>query len=197
MQSSQRRTSDATSPISSFVLTGSAPASYALVSSAKNRLMSRFPDSRMREFIRSRNSRNSFNRSDIELLPVTRVHWVADMRHTKIVATIGPASTAPEVLDALLAAGVDVFRLNFSHGTHESHREVFEAIREAAGRRARPVAILQDLSGPKIRTGPVAGGGSLTLTEGETLRIAAGDSPGEPGRIFTPFAELIQSARPG
>src|SRR5687768_18606829 len=76
MQSSQRRTSDATSPISSFVLTGSAPASYALVSSAKNRLMSRFPDSRMREFIRSRNSRNSFNRSDIELLPVTRVHWV-------------------------------------------------------------------------------------------------------------------------
>ena len=119
------------------------------------------------------------------------------MRHTKIVATVGPASTAPEVLDALLAAGVDVFRLNFSHGTHESHREVFEAIREAAGRRARPVAILQDLSGPKIRTGPVAGGGSLTLTEGDTLRIAAGDSPGEPGRIFTPFAELIQSARPG
>jgi pyruvate kinase len=119
------------------------------------------------------------------------------MRHTKIVATVGPASSAPEALDALLVAGVDVFRLNFSHGSHESHRQVFDAIRAATSARGRTVAILQDLSGPKIRTGPVAGGGSLTLIPGETLRIAPGDAPGEPGRIFTPFAELITAAQPG
>lgn len=119
------------------------------------------------------------------------------MRHTKIVATVGPASTAPDVLDRLISAGVDVLRLNFSHGSHEAHGATCHAIREAARRQGRHVAILQDLSGPKIRTGPVAGGGSLTLREGETLRILPGDAEGEPGRIFTPYAELVDSAKPG
>jgi pyruvate kinase len=70
------------------------------------------------------------------------------MRHTKIVATVGPASDSPETIEALITAGVDVFRLNFSHGTHESHAVVYRRIREAAVRADRLVGVLQDLSGP-------------------------------------------------
>jgi pyruvate kinase len=118
-------------------------------------------------------------------------------RRTKIVATLGPASTAPGAIDSLIAAGVDVFRLNFSHGTHESHAATFRAIRDASARRSRHVAILQDLSGPKIRTGLLAGGTPLDLHEGEDLRIAAGAEVGRPGRVFTPYAPLVTSARVG
>lgn len=119
------------------------------------------------------------------------------MRRTKIVATVGPASGSPEMLGALISAGVDVFRLNFSHGTHESHAEVYRAIRRVAADSGRVVAVMQDLSGPKIRTGPISGGGPLRLIEGEELRIGSGDRSGEPGRVFTPFQPLIESARPG
>jgi pyruvate kinase len=119
------------------------------------------------------------------------------MRHTKIVATIGPSSSDPAIIDRLIVAGVDVFRLNFSHGTHESHRAAFTAIRAAAARAGRHIAIMQDLSGPKIRTGLLKGGGPLTLEEGHELRLAAGDAPGEPGRIYTPYAPLVESAKPG
>ena len=119
------------------------------------------------------------------------------MRQTKIIATVGPASDRPEILDALIAAGVDVFRLNFSHGTHETHAESFRRIREAARQSGRHVAIMQDLSGPKIRTGPLAGGTPIPLKPGDELRIAHGDAPGSAGRVFTRFAELIRSANPG
>jgi pyruvate kinase len=119
------------------------------------------------------------------------------MRRTKIVATLGPASNTPAVLDALIAAGVDVFRLNFSHGTHESHAATFTMVRAAAARAQRHVAILQDLSGPKIRTGRLAGGQPIPLADGDTLRLAAGDEEGAPGRVFTPYVALIESARPG
>ncbi len=118
------------------------------------------------------------------------------MRHTKIVATVGPASAERDVLAALIAAGVDVFRLNFSHGTHDVHADLYRRIRDVAARSQRTVAVLQDLSGPKIRTGPLAVG-SLALTEGEELRIAAGDEPGARGRIFTPYAPLVASAKAG
>ena len=119
------------------------------------------------------------------------------MRQTKIIATLGPASSPPEVIDALLGAGVDIFRLNFSHGSHESHAEVYQRVRDAAARRGCVVAIMQDLSGPKIRTGPLAAGATLTLREGEELRIAEGDEPGREGLIFTPYGELVRSAKPG
>ena len=119
------------------------------------------------------------------------------MRQTKIIATLGPASSPPEVIDALLEAGVDIFRLNFSHGSHESHAEVYQRVRDAAARRGCVVAIMQDLSGPKIRTGPLAGGATLTLSEGQELRIAEGDEPGREGLIFTPYGELVRSAKPG
>ena len=120
-------------------------------------------------------------------------------RHTKIVATLGPASTVPAILDALVALGVDVFRLNFSHGTHESHGRTYHAVREAAARAGRQVAILQDLSGPKIRTGRLRGGQPVELHKGDELRLAAGaeEVEGGPGRVFTRYAELIASAQPG
>src|SRR5262244_1184452 len=110
------------------------------------------------------------------------------MRHTKIIATIGPASDSDDMLDALIAAGVDVFRLNFSHGTHESQGATFARIRAAAARARREVAILQDLSGPKIRTGLLADHKPVTVATGDHLTIATGDFVGGPGRLSTTYA---------
>lgn len=123
----------------------------------------------------------------------------AAVRHTKIIATVGPASNSVDVLKALVDAGVDVFRLNFSHGNHESHAETFKRIREVTDACGRQVAIMQDLAGPKIRTGPLSGD-PLTLKEGSTLLLAGGAAPGEPGppmRVYTPYEELVRSANPG
>ena len=119
------------------------------------------------------------------------------MRHTKIIATLGPASQSADVLAELVAAGVDVFRLNFSHGTQEGHADVFRLARDAARGARRHVAIMQDLAGPKIRTGRLAGGGPVDLTEGTALRIEAGDGEGTASRIFTAYAPLVGAARPG
>jgi pyruvate kinase len=119
------------------------------------------------------------------------------VRHTKIVATVGPSSSTRDVLAALVAAGVDVFRLNFSHGTHDSHAASFALIRDVAAAAGRHVGIMQDLSGPKIRTGAVAGGQPLELENGATIVLAAGPSACEPGRIFTPYVELVRAAQPG
>ena len=118
------------------------------------------------------------------------------MRQTKIIATIGPASESADVIRALVDAGVDVFRLNFSHGTHASHGATIERIRTAAAASGRPVAILQDLSGPKIRTGRLSGG-PLTLRAGEQLVVEVGDDAGGPGRITTTYAELPRAVHRG
>ena len=112
------------------------------------------------------------------------------MRHTKIIATVGPASTDSAVLDALIAAGVDVMRLNFSHGTQSEHAAAFDRIRAAAARADRHVAILQDLSGPKIRTGLLEGGKPIPLQKGDPLVITIGDEVGRPGRVSTTYGEL-------
>jgi pyruvate kinase len=119
------------------------------------------------------------------------------MRHTKIVATLGPASDSAPALEDLIAAGVDVVRLNFSHGTHETHRAVFGRVRQAAEKAGRPVAVLQDLSGPKIRTGVLEGGVSIPLAPGDALEIATGDGVGGPGRVFTTYAGLARSVQAG
>lgn len=119
------------------------------------------------------------------------------MRHTKIIATVGPASSEPAVIDALIAAGVDVFRLNFSHGTQAGHAGLFRQVREAAARAGRHVAILQDLSGPKIRTGRLVEGRAIPLKRGEPLVLAIGDGEGGPGRVFTSYAELALRVSPG
>ncbi|PYQ75965.1 MAG: pyruvate kinase [Acidobacteria bacterium] len=119
------------------------------------------------------------------------------MRHTKIIATVGPASDSDAMIDALIAAGTDIFRLNFSHGTHDSHAATFERIRAAALRARRVVAVLQDLGGPKIRTGPLEGRRPLVVTAGSALAIATGDFVGRPGRISTTFDGLAKSVHPG
>ena len=119
------------------------------------------------------------------------------MRHTKIIATIGPASNSDAALDALISAGTDIFRLNFSHGTQESQGATFARIRAAAARAGCEVAILQDLAGPKIRTGRLAGGNPITVKPGDKLVIATGDFVGEPGRLSTTYEGLAHSVRPG
>ncbi len=119
------------------------------------------------------------------------------MRHTKIVATLGPASSSDGILGELIAAGVDVVRLNFSHGTHESHGESIARVRRAADRAGRCVAILQDLSGPKIRTGTLKGGQPIALKRGDELRIVVGNFAGEQGRVSTTFEELPHVVKPG
>ena len=119
------------------------------------------------------------------------------MRRTKIIATLGPASSSPDVIAALISAGVNVFRLNFSHGTHETHAELYRRVREAAAQSGRIIAVMQDLSGPKIRTTGLEGGKPLDLVDGSELRIRGGDDDGRPGLVFTPYAALVHSARPG
>jgi pyruvate kinase len=119
------------------------------------------------------------------------------MRHTKIISTLGPASDSDVVLDAMIAGGTDIFRLNFSHGTHESHHATLTRVRAAAARARREVAILQDLGGPKIRTGTLQDHLPIQLKNGDTLCIATGDFVGGPGRVSTTFAGLAQSVQPG
>src|SRR4051812_11413744 len=109
------------------------------------------------------------------------------MRHTKIIATVGPSSNTDDVIRALIGAGTDVFRLNFSHGTHETHGVAVERIRAAAAQAGRHVAIMQDLSGPKIRTGELKNHQPIELKPGDALRIVIGDLVGEPGVVSTTF----------
>src|SRR5919201_462604 len=85
------------------------------------------------------------------------IRWPG-MRRTKIVATIGPASREPETLVHMVEAGMDVARLNYAHGTVDEHAETIRRVRDAAGRAGRPVAVLQDLPGPKLRIGPLRDG---------------------------------------
>ncbi len=119
------------------------------------------------------------------------------MRHTKIISTLGPASDSESMIDALIAAGTDIFRLNFSHGTHASHQTTLSRVRAAAVRAKREIAVLQDLGGPKIRTGALEGGRPLSLNVGDTLRIATGDFVGGNGCVSTTFSGLARSVRPG
>jgi pyruvate kinase len=90
------------------------------------------------------------------------------MRRTKIVATIGPASREPEVLVQLVEAGMDVARLNYSHGSLDEHAETAQRVRDASSRAGHPVAILQDLPGPKLRIGALKDG-VAELKTGDTL----------------------------
>ena len=118
------------------------------------------------------------------------------MRHTKIVATIGPSSDSDDAIRALIGAGVDVFRLNFSHGTHQTHGAAIDRIRAASAAVGRSVAIMQDLSGPKIRTGALKDHAPIELKGGDTLRVVVGDFPGDRERISTTF-ELTRAVAPG
>ena len=112
-------------------------------------------------------------------------------RRTKIVATIGPASTDREVLVRMVEAGMDVARLNFSHGSHEQHARTAEMVREAAGRAGRPVALLQDLPGPKLRIGPLAEDtAELTVGDRVVFSCGDGDAPGDAHHLTIAWAGL-------
>jgi pyruvate kinase len=118
------------------------------------------------------------------------------VRRAKIVATIGPASRDPAVLERLILAGVDVVRLNFSHGEPQEHLAVAERARAIAAAADRPLAILQDLSGPKIRTGRVRE--PIELRDGEGVVITTDESvEGRPGLISTSYDPLPRDVRPG
>jgi len=117
------------------------------------------------------------------------------MNRTKIVATIGPASRTPEVLRQLIDAGVDVFRLNFSHGTHEEHSAVLAHIRRISGALGQPVAVLQDLCGPKIRLEPIPGD-ILECRLHDELTLVAG-VPAGPREIACSYRNLPDDLTPG
>ncbi len=119
-----------------------------------------------------------------------------NQRKTKIVATLGPASSSPQMIDRLLSAGVDLFRLNFSHGANSDKSVVIETIRRVGERRGRAVGILADLQGPKIRTGRMEGG-AITLTKGDRLDITTRDLLGKPGLISTVYQALPTDVQPG
>src|SRR6516162_2472363 len=120
-----------------------------------------------------------------------------NFRHSKIVCTIGPASCSPRMIDRLFAAGMDVARLNFSHGTHEEHASHFALIRAASGKHEKPIAILADLQGPKIRTGALAGGGPVMLRGGERFTITTAKILGDATRVSTTFAGLLREVHRG
>jgi pyruvate kinase len=113
-------------------------------------------------------------------------------RRAKIVATIGPSSSAPAVLEALFQAGVDTFRLNFSHGTQEDHARVHASIREIEARAKRPIGIILDLQGPKIRIGCVQDG-KLEVKAGESLRFVLSNIIGNTRAIPLPHPEVFRA----
>ena len=119
------------------------------------------------------------------------------MRRTKIVATIGPASREPEVLVRMVEAGMDVARLNFSHGTAEEHAEMADRVRAAANRAGRQVAILQDLPGPKLRIGALVNG-LAEIKPGDQVTFVCGehDAEGDARRMYITWAGLAETVGP-
>jgi pyruvate kinase len=119
------------------------------------------------------------------------------IRHSKIVCTIGPASRPPRIIERLFRAGMDVARLNFSHGSHEDHLETINLLRATAVRLRKPIAILADLQGPKIRTGALAGGGPVQLREGQKFVITTARILGDSTRVNTTFKPLPREVHRG
>jgi pyruvate kinase len=118
-------------------------------------------------------------------------------RRAKILGTIGPASSSEEMIGALLDAGLDAVRLNFSHGSHDDHTEVYRRVREQSGLRRKPVTVLGDLQGPKIRVGKIPAPG-MTLEPGSTLVfISDPDTPVEQGRVAIDYPNLAAEAKVG
>ena len=117
-------------------------------------------------------------------------------RRTKIIATLGPASSTAEILARLFQAGADVFRLNFSHGTYDDHAERFRLIRELEDKFDRPIGILADVQGPKLRVGEFAGG-RVHLQTGQPFRLDLNPTPGNATRCNLPHPEIIEAAAIG
>lgn len=117
-------------------------------------------------------------------------------RCAKIIATLGPASSSPEMVEKLFLAGVDAFRLNFSHGTHEDHRKVHTIIRALEQQKERPIGIMMDLQGPKLRIGTFKNK-SILLSQGQILNLDQNDAPGDETRVFFPHPEIFTALKEG
>jgi pyruvate kinase len=117
-------------------------------------------------------------------------------RRVKIVATLGPASYAPEMIEKLFEAGVDVFRINMSHSSFDVVKKLHAAVRTAEAAFSRPIGILADLQGPKFRLGEI-GGGTAVLSEGATFRFDTTESAGSAERVFLPHPQIFEAVEPG
>ena len=115
---------------------------------------------------------------------------------TKIVCTIGPSSSDPPVVERMLEAGMDVARLNFSHGTHDDHARMIETLRRVSDRRRAPLAVLMDLQGPRIRIGRFRRGGAV-LEKGQPFTLTARDIPGDGRAVSTSYASISSDVHPG
>ncbi len=112
------------------------------------------------------------------------------LRRAKIVATVGPASADRETLRELFLAGADVFRLNFSHGSHSDHAARFAILRELEAETGRPIGILADLQGPKLRVGTFAAG-PVQLQPDQAFRLDLDPAPGDARRVNLPHPEIF------
>ena len=121
---------------------------------------------------------------------------VSRQRSTKIVATLGPASGSPERMRELVAAGVDVARINFSHGTADDHRQRVDALRAAAHDAGRTVGVMADLQGPKIRIGKFADG-PVQIKAGQDFVLDAACTLGDDGRVGLDYPDLVKDVRSG
>src|ERR1700757_793411 len=120
----------------------------------------------------------------------------ARRRRVKIIATLGPASSDRKAIAALFAAGADVFRINMSHATHDGMRERVAMIREVEEESGRPIGILVDLQGPKLRLGTFAGN-AVDLRHGEAFILDGDPTPGGPARVYLPHPEILSSLAKG
>src|SRR5215813_10970679 len=118
------------------------------------------------------------------------------LRRTKILATLGPASSDRTVIADLFRAGADVFRINMSHTSHERMRELVALIRAVEFEYGRPIGILVDLQGPKLRIGRF-GAGPVTLNKGDTFSLDADEAPGDATRVHLPHTEIFAAVEPG
>jgi len=118
------------------------------------------------------------------------------LRKTKIVCTIGPASNSKEVLHRMILAGMDVARLNFSHGSHDDHKKVIDLIRQLCNETGRSVSLLQDLCGPKIRVGEISGG-KVILNRGKLITLTSEECPGDEKRVHVSYSNLAAEVLPG
>ncbi|MHC4714503.1 MAG: pyruvate kinase, partial [Planctomycetota bacterium] len=119
------------------------------------------------------------------------------MRRTKIVATLGPASGKPATIRALIEAGVDVFRLNRSHGSRQWHDKAFAAVRRQARLAGKAVAVMVDLRGPKLRIGRVADGQKTLSTGGYVALRYGGDGISDESNLYVPLREIIRDVKAG
>ena len=136
-----------------------------------------------------------FPRSSPSVFGMTKRSPIVRRRHTKIVATLGPSSSTPERIHEMFLRGVDVFRLNFSHGAQKDHAARIATIRGLEREFGRPIAILADLQGPKLRIGTF-GAGPVRLTAGQHFRLDLDPAPGTAERVRLPHPEVFQALAP-